>query len=218
MLEAAKHPNADRLQLCQVDVGNPDPQQVVCGAWNFGAGATVAVALPGARVFSKDGELFELGEAELRGVTSRGMILAEDELALGRDHTGILLLPGGLEPGTPLVDVLPISDQVLDVTVTPNRVDLLSMAGLAREIALLCDGELLSLEVEDPPIRHPELVEVAVDDPEGCPRYLARVFIALKTVAESVPLRRFRAMLFTITQEKKGRVERFEITNDAVAL
>ena len=88
VVSAEKHPNADRLQLCQVDVGNPEPQQIVCGAWNFGAGATVAVALPGATVLSKDGEAFTLGEAKLRGEVSRGMILAEDEVGLGSDHDG----------------------------------------------------------------------------------------------------------------------------------
>ena len=175
VVEAAKHPNADKLQLCQVDVGEGEPRQIVCGAWNFGVGATVAVALPGSTVFSRDGELFQLGEAKLRGEASRGMILAEDEVGLGRDHAGIMLLPDELEPGTPLADVLPIREQVLDMTPTMNRVDLLSMVGLAREVAALFDGELLPVEIEDPPIRHPELVEVTVADAERCPRYIARV-------------------------------------------
>jgi phenylalanyl-tRNA synthetase beta chain len=176
VLEAGKHPNADRLQLCQVDVGEGEPRQIVCGAWNFGAGATVAVAVPGAWVFSRDGEAFQLGEAKLRGEASRGMILAEDEVGLGRDHDGIMVLPEGIEPGTPLLDVLPIRDQVLDVIPTGNRVDLLSMLGLAREVAALCGGELLPVDVEDPAIVHPEWVEVTVDDPAGCPRYIGRVF------------------------------------------
>lgn len=172
VLEAVKHPNADKLQLCQVDVGNPEPQQIVCGAWNFGAGATVAVGLPGALL---PGLPAPLDERELRGQASRGMILAEDEVGLGGDHSGIMLLPEELEPGTPLVDVLPLTDHVLDVTTTINRVDLLSMVGLAREIALLCDGELLEPGVEDPRILHPEIVDVAVDDFDGCPRYIGRV-------------------------------------------
>jgi phenylalanyl-tRNA synthetase beta chain len=173
VVEAIKHPNADKLQLCQVDVGNPDPQQIVCGAWNFGTGATVAVGLPGALL---PGFPEALSERKLRGEVSRGMILAEDEIGLGTDHSGIMLLPEGLAPGTPLGDVLPLVDHVFDVTTTMNRVDLLSIAGLAREIALLCDGELLELEVEDPPIRHPELVEITIDDPVGCPRYIGRSF------------------------------------------
>jgi phenylalanyl-tRNA synthetase beta chain len=173
VISADPHPNADRLQLCQVDVGQPDPQQIVCGAWNFGAGATVAVGLPGALLPGFPGPL---EERELRGQRSQGMILAEDEVGLGADHAGIMILPDGLAPGTPLVDVLPVRDQVLDVTPTPNRVDLLSMMGLAREVAALCDGELRPPSPEDPRVTHPELVEVAVDDFEGCPRYIGRVF------------------------------------------
>ncbi len=170
---ADKHPNADKLQLCQVDVGNPDPQQIVCGAWNFGVGATVAVGLPGALL---PGLPRPLEERALRGQVSRGMILAEDEVALGPDHSGIMLLPDGIEPGTPLVDVLPLRDHVLDVTPTMNRVDLLSMVGLAREVAALTGGELHPPTPEDTPIRHPELVEVTVDDVDGCPRYIGRLF------------------------------------------
>src|SRR3990170_709862 len=86
VLEAGKHPNADRLQLCRVDVGESEPRQIVCGAWNFGVGATVAVALPGAVL---PGAAEPLAEAKLRGELSRGMILSERELQLGDDHTGI---------------------------------------------------------------------------------------------------------------------------------
>jgi phenylalanyl-tRNA synthetase beta chain len=172
VLSADHHPNADKLQLCQVEIGNPEPQQIVCGAWNFGVGATVAVGLPGARL---PGFPDPLAERELRGQLSRGMILAEDEVGLGTDHAGIMLLPDGLEPGTPLAEVLPLREQVLDVTPTRNRVDLLSMVGIAREVATVLDAELLPNEVEDPPIHHPEWVDVAVDDPDGCPRYIARV-------------------------------------------
>src|SRR3954451_10601967 len=94
VLEADKHPNADRLQLCQVDVGEGEPRQIVCGAWNFGPGATVAVALPGA-VFPSG---MRLEQAKLRGEVSNGMILAEDEVGLGTDHSGIMVLADEWEP------------------------------------------------------------------------------------------------------------------------
>ena len=173
VLTADAHPNADRLRVCHVDVGEGDTRQIVCGAWNFEVGATVAVALPGAflPIFDQP-----LDERELRGQASRGMILAEDEIGLGDQHAGIMVLPSGSEPGTPLVDVLPIHDQVLDVTPTVNRVDLLSMVGLAREVAALFDGELHPPEPNDPPIVDAENVDVAVDDFHGCPRYIGRVF------------------------------------------
>jgi phenylalanyl-tRNA synthetase beta chain len=173
VLEAARHPNADRLRVCQVDVGEGDARQIVCGAWNFEAGATVAVALPGALLPVLDGPL---DEVELRGQRSRGMILAEDEVGLGEDHAGIMLLPEEFGPGTPLVDALPIRDQVLDVTPTVNRVDLLSMVGVAREVAALLDGELHEADPDDPPVVDEEPVDVTVEDLEGCPRYIGRVF------------------------------------------
>ena len=138
VLEAAKHPNADRLQLCRVDVGEKEPSQIVCGAWNFGAGAKVAVALPGATLPNG----ITLDRRELRGEMSEGMILAEDEVDLGTDHNGIMVLDAALAPGTPLADVLPLAEQVLDIEPTGNRPDLLSIYGIAREVAALFGGEL----------------------------------------------------------------------------
>ncbi len=173
VLEVQAHPNADRLRVCQVDVGEGDARQIVCGAWNFEAGATVAVALPGAYLPILDEPL---DERKLRGEDSRGMILAEDEIGLGEDHAGIMVLPDGPEPGTPLVDVLPIRDVVFDVTPTVNRVDLLSMVGLAREIAALLDGELHLPDPEDPPVTDEEPVDVTVEDFDGAPRYIGRLF------------------------------------------
>ena len=171
VVEAAKHPNADRLQLCRVDVGEPEPRQIVCGAWNFGAGATVAVALPGAVL---PGGL-KLERATLRGSVSDGMILSERELELGPDHAGILVLDDG-EPGMPLTDVLPLQELVLDLEITGNRPDLLSVYGIAREIAAI-----YRLELAPPPGREPhragdEPVDVRIEDYEGCPRYIGRLF------------------------------------------
>jgi phenylalanyl-tRNA synthetase beta chain len=171
VLEAEKHPNADRLQLCRVDVGENEPRQIVCGAWNFGAGATVAVALPGAVL---PGGL-QLEQRKVRGELSDGMILAEDEVELGADHSGIMVLPE-TEPGTPLADVLPLADEILLVEATGNRPDLLSMYGLAREIAALYDLELADPPGVDPAPAGDEPVDVDVEDFEGCPRYIGRLF------------------------------------------
>ena len=171
VLEAEKHPNADRLQLCRVDVGEGEPRQIVCGAWNFGAGATVAVALPGAVLPSG----LELDSRKVRGELSDGMILAEDEIDLGTDHSGIMLLPEA-EPGTPLGDVLPLAADVLLVESTGNRADLLSIYGIAREIAALYDLELASPPGTDPAPQSEEPVDITIDDLEGCPRYIGRLF------------------------------------------
>jgi phenylalanyl-tRNA synthetase beta chain len=171
VLEADKHPNADRLQLTKVDVGET-VLQIVCGAWNFGAGATVAVALPGATVAGG----LTLERRKLRGETSEGMILAEDEVDLGTDHDGIMVLDDALEPGTPLASVLPIVEEVLDVEATGNRPDLLSLYGIAREVAALFDGELVPLDESEPTRAGDEPVTIRIEDPDGCPRYVGRLF------------------------------------------
>src|SRR5438105_4728928 len=180
VLEAEKHPNADRLQLCKVDVGEGDARQIVCGAWNFGAGATVAVALPGARIAGG----LELEQRKVRGELSDGMILAEDEIDLGTDHTGIMLLDPALEPGTPLADVLPLADTVLEIETGYNRPDLTCVYGIAREVSALLDVDLAP-----PPGREPERagddpVDIRIDDLERCPRYIGRLFREV-TVGES---------------------------------
>jgi phenylalanyl-tRNA synthetase beta chain len=172
VLEASKHPNADRLQLCRVDVGEGSPRQIVCGAWNFGEGATVAVALPGAVL--PGGRRLE--RATLRGTVSDGMILSERELELGTDHTGILVLTEPLEPGTPLADVLPLGDVVLELEITPNRPDLLAVYGVAREVAALHDAELGPPPGRDPTRSGGEAVDMTIEDYDGCPRYIGRLF------------------------------------------
>jgi phenylalanyl-tRNA synthetase beta chain len=172
VLEAAKHPNADRLQLCRVDVGEAEPYQIVCGAWNFGTGATVAVALPGATLPNG----LTLERRKLRGELSEGMILAEDEVDLGPDHDGIMVLDDSLAPGTPLADVLPLSEDVLEVETTPNRPDLLSVYGLAREVAALFDTELAPWPGVEPERAGDDSVDIRIEDTEGCPRYVGRLF------------------------------------------
>jgi phenylalanyl-tRNA synthetase beta chain len=172
VLEADKHPNADRLQLTKVDVGEGRPYQIVCGAWNFGAGAKVAVALPGATIAGG----LTLERRKLRGEVSEGMILAEDEVDLGTDHSGIMVLDDTLEPGTPLVEILPLVEEVLDVEPTGNRPDLFSVYGIAREVAALFDAELVPLDEDDPPRAGDEQVDVRIDDFDGCPRYVGRLF------------------------------------------
>jgi len=185
VLEAAKHPNADRLQLCRVDIGEGEPRQIVCGAWNFGAGATVAVALPGARL---PGGL-QLEQRKVRGELSDGMILAEDEVELGTDHSGIMVLPE-TEPGTPLGDVLPLVEEVLLVESTGNRPDLLSVYGLAREVAALYDLSLSAMPGGQSlgPVPSGQ-VDVEIEDFAGCPRYIGRVFEAVSIGPSPIWLR-----------------------------
>jgi len=173
VVEAGKHPNADRLQLCLVDVGDGEPRQIVCGAWNFGAGATVAVALPGALL---PGAEQPLAEAKLRGESSSGMILSERELELGDDHTGIMVLEKGFEPGTPLGDVLPLTETVLEIETGFNRPDLTAIYGIAREVSALTGAELAPPPGREPELAGDEPVDVQVEDLEACPRYIGRSF------------------------------------------
>ncbi len=203
VLEAEKHPNADRLQITKVDVGEREPRSIVCGAWNFGVGATVGVALPGAVLPNG----LELGRREVRGELSDGMILAEDEVGLGGDHAGIMLLDSA-EPGTPLVDVLPLVDHVLVVEATGNRPDLQSIYGIAREIATLYDLPLADLP-SGPPVASPTgALRIRIDDQEGCPRYVARLFEGI-TIGDSPQL--VRSRLFAAGQRPISNI--VDVTN-----
>jgi phenylalanyl-tRNA synthetase beta chain len=201
VLSAEPHPDADRLRVCSVDVGNDSgATAIVCGAPNVAAGQTVAVALPGATL--PDGTKIEA--AKLRGVPSNGMILAEDELAIGSDHGGILVLDEltldpELAPGTPLVDVLAIATDVLELEITPNRPDCLGVYGVARELHAATGAPLApepwaddpgsdgppELPESDPRAGHPP-AEVSAECPDLCRRFTARVFEDV-TIAPSPP-------------------------------
>ena len=138
VLSAEQHPDADRLRVCMVDLGGEQPAQIVCGAPNVAAGQTVAVAQPGAVM--PDGT--KLRKAKLRGQESAGMILSEPELQIGAAGAGIMVLSDELAPGTPLADVLPISTDVLELEITPNRPDCLGVYGVAREVHAATGAEL----------------------------------------------------------------------------
>jgi phenylalanyl-tRNA synthetase beta chain len=174
VLEREQHPDADRLSVCQVAVGEGDVSTIVCGAPNVAAGQTVAVALPGAVM--PDGT--RLKRAKLRGVPSNGMILAEDEVSIGQDHNGIMVLPDELTPGTPLADVLPIATTVLELAITSNRPDCLSIYGAAREVHAATGAPLQAPPwLDDPGTPGPiEGVDIEVEAPDLCPRFTARLF------------------------------------------
>jgi phenylalanyl-tRNA synthetase beta chain len=174
VLSAEQHPDADRLRVCVVDVGDGEPSQIVCGAPNVAAGQTVAVARPGAVM--PDGT--KLGKAKLRGVESNGMILAEDEVAIGGDHSGIMVLGDGVAPGTPLADVLPIADEVIEFEITPNRPDCLGIYGLAREVHAATGAPLAPPPwAQDPgEAGYVHGAHVRIEAPDLCPRFTARVF------------------------------------------
>jgi phenylalanyl-tRNA synthetase beta chain len=179
VIEAHRHPDADRLNVCLVDTGEGETSQIVCGAPNVATGQTVAVARPGAVM--PDGT--KLKVAKLRGQPSNGMILAEDEVSIGTDHDGIMVLSGDLAPGTPLADVLPISTDVLVLEITPNRPDCLGVYGIAREAHAATGAPLKAPPWTEDPAPAGELAgaTATVEAPDLCPRFIARAF-------ENVPI------------------------------
>src|SRR3954470_13138951 len=176
VLSCGKHPDADRLNVTTVDVGDgAAPQQIVCGAPNVAGRQTVAVARPGSVL--PDGT--RLKKAKLRGVESHGMILSEDEVGLAGERAGgIMVLDDALAAGTPLVDVLPILDDVIEFEITPNRPDCLGVYGLAREVHAATGAPLARAPWADD-LGTPGYVpgaHVRVEAPDLCPRFTARVF------------------------------------------
>ena len=218
VLSAEQHPDADRLRVCsvQLDSDGGEPVGIVCGAPNVAAGQTVAVARPGAAM--PDGT--KLRRAKLRGVTSDGMILSESELEIGSGGEGIMVLDGleidaEIAPGTPLQDVLPISFEVLELEITPNRPDCLGVYGVARELHAATGATL----AEEPWARDPGSLgplagaEVQVLCPDLCPRFTARVFEDV-TLAPSPPW--LKARLTAAGQRPINNV--VDITNYAMLL
>lgn len=173
VLEREQHPNADRLSVCRVDVGEPEPRTIVCGAPNVDAGQTVPVVLPGQCL--PDGS--RIGKAKLRGVASEGMICSEVELQLGDDSSGIMVLPDEWAAGTPYAQAAGLHDVVIDFEVTPNRPDCLSHVGIAREVATLTGGELRfpAADLSEAGSPAADATSVSIEDPQGCARYTARV-------------------------------------------
>ena len=189
VVSVERHPDADRLSVCEVETGDAT-RTIVCGAANVAAGQLVPVALPGATM--PGGK--ELGRAKLRGVTSDGMILSEVELDMGDDSEGIIVLsasssstPGadrsaqGLAPGTPLDEVLPLGERVLELEVSSNRVDCFGVYGVAREVHAFTGSPLATPPWEedakaDGSGQASDYASVTVEVPELCPRFTARVF------------------------------------------
>ncbi len=186
VLTAQPHPNADRLTLCTVDIGRGEASQIVCGAPNVAAGQNVAVATVGTTLHlpAREGEgtvAVTLDRRKIRGEVSEGMICAEDELGLGTDHEGIMVLDAGAELGQPFEEYLSkqgraVRDYVLDISITPNRPDATSHLGVARDVSALADVpvELPDVEIPDAPGGEVAArVSIEIDAPEACSRYVA---------------------------------------------
>jgi len=177
--EVTSHPQADKLVVCQVDVGQEQNLQIICGAPNAGQGLTVPVALVGTVL--PNGMVIK--QAKLRGISSSGMICSAKELLLSDDHSGLMELPETLTVGTSLATALNLNDVIMDLEITPNRPDCLSLLGIAREIGTTISFGHTSrnplrkpqIEVDEGEISITDLTAVEVQDPDLCPRYAARV-------------------------------------------
>ena len=188
VVEKERHPDSDHLWVCKVAVGEynlgedgkPEPLQIVCGAQNFEAGDHIVTALIGAEL---PGD-FHIKKSKMRGVTSMGMNCSARELGLGDDHSGIMILPEDAPVGVPFAEYAGLSDTVLDLEITPNRPDCLSMAGMAREVGAMYRADVAlpihELEEDASLPSASELVTVEIEDPTRCPRYTARVIKDVK--------------------------------------
>ena len=171
IVEAEKHPNADKLKLCKVDAGTGELLQIVCGAPNAAAGMKVPCARVGA-VLPGD---FAIKAAKLRGVESFGMLCSARELGLSEDHGGLYALPEDAPVGRDIRDYLGLDDTLFTIKLTPNRADCLSLEGVAREVAAITGAVLRKTEVEAVVPSHDARRAIVLDAPEACPRYCGRI-------------------------------------------
>ena len=190
VLTCTEHPNSDHLHITTVNLGDGEPVQIVCGAPNVAAGQKVVVATLGTKLYDGD-ECFTIKKSKIRGVESTGMICAEDEIGIGTDHAGIIVLPETAVPGTLAKDYYNIkSDYVLEVDITPNRADACSHYGVARDLYayLIQNGRQATLQrpsVDGFKVENHDLnIEVKVENSEACPHY-AGVIVKGVTVKES---------------------------------
>lgn len=178
VLSLEKHPDADRLNVCQVDVGVGEPLQIVCGAANARAGAKVPCALVGAQL-----PKMAIKQAKVRGVESSGMLCSESELGLADESSGLLLLPPDAAVGQSIRDYLGLDDKLYTLKLTPNRSDCLSVTGVAREVAAVTGAALNLPNAMVVASSIPDRIAVTVDEPAACPRYCGRVLKGLNAGA-----------------------------------
>lgn len=171
VLEVVKHPDADRLNVCQVDIGSGTPQQIVCGAPNVAAGLKVPCALPGAEL---PGD-FKIKIAKVRGVESSGMLCSAKELGIAEDASGLLILPADAPVGQSIRQYLDLDDHQFELKLTPNRADCLSLLGIAREVGAITGAATCLPVVAEVPASIADTRAVVLDAPQACPLYCGRV-------------------------------------------
>ncbi|MDO9271329.1 MAG: phenylalanine--tRNA ligase subunit beta [Methylobacter sp.] len=181
VLAMEQHPDADRLRVCQVAVGEAEPLQIVCGASNVRVGLKIPAALIGAAL---PGD-FKIKKSKLRGIESFGMLCSEKELGLATDANGLMELAADAPVGIDIRDYLSLNDNIIEVDLTPNRADCLSVEGIAREVAVLNKMDWSATQVETAAVSHADTLTVSVTATDACPRYLGRLIKGVNPKAET---------------------------------
>ena len=181
VLSAEQHPDADKLKVCLVSVGGTEPLQIVCGASNVRPGLKVPAALVGA-VLPGD---FKIKLSKLRGVESSGMLCSEKELGIAVDASGLMELPPDAPIGVDIREYLFLNDSIIEIDLTPNRADCLSVEGIAREVALLNGMDWMATQVKEATILHKDTLPISVEEKTACPRYLGRLIKGVNPQAET---------------------------------
>lgn len=190
VLTCEQHPNADRLKVTTVNIGEAEPVQIVCGAPNVAAGQKVPVATIGTTLYTAEGEAWTIKKGKIRGEESHGMICAEDELGLGESHDGIMVLDAGLKVGTPAAEIFEVeNDEVFEIGLTPNRADAMSHYGVARDLKAGLLQKDVNLELISPSVMSYHIdtrslkIDVDVLDKDKCPRYCGVTISGVKVEA-----------------------------------
>ncbi|MGY1489797.1 phenylalanine--tRNA ligase subunit beta [Methylobacillus pratensis] len=178
IISAEKHPDADRLQVCKVNVGSGEPLQIVCGAPNARAGLKAPCALVGAELPG-----FKIKQAKVRGVESSGMMCSAKELGLAEESDGILELAADAQVGQDIRELFDLNDKLFTLKLTPNRTDCLSIAGIARDVTALTGAPLNLPEIAPVSVVHAQQLAVDVREPEACPRYAGRLIQGVDATA-----------------------------------
>lgn len=179
VLEVTKHPDADRLNVCRVNIGGAEPQQIVCGAPNVAPGLKVPCALPNANL---PGD-FKIKITKVRGIESSGMLCSAKELGISDDASGLLVLPADAPVGEDIRRYLDLDDRLLTLKLTPNRADCLSLAGIAREVSALTNTPATYPQIVATPVTTDARREIVLDAPEACPLYCGRVISGVNAKA-----------------------------------
>ena len=195
VLKCEKHPNADRLKVTSIDLGNNETSEIVCGAPNIMEGQIVPIAKVGSKIYTNGGDEIKIKKSKIRGVVSNGMVCAEDEIGLGESHDGIMVLDSKIKPGTPISEVFNVeNDNILEIGLTPNRSDAMSHYGVARDLKAYYDLNSQTSKITLPSVNDFESVkidedfEVSVKDIDKCPFYSGLIIKNIKVGPSSKEL------------------------------